>query len=535
MIFKSIPNALLIAATVLACPATAQEAARDEPQPTELTPEEAIPSEAPPEASSAGEAVLDEPRLSDALDEAPGEAAEDEPITVLDQVVPVAEEGPPEEDAAEAELDDKAALAQEFGRYKELQANGLLDEAENVAKRIIELSIRVSGATSTETAKALSNLGLIQHRNENYSAAEQNFQSSVEIIEDNEDQLSALLVNPLKGLGASQLANGRPDLAARTYRRAVHVTHVNEGPHNLDQIEILEALSEAQLRLGAVEQARNSQDIIYALNLRYHNENAMEMVPSLLRRARWQRRTGHIHDERATYRRVIRIIEAVEGKNSTSLIQPLMKLGESYFYVDTSESPTFQTATIASGEMYFKRAVRIAEEQSEPSWQSIASAKLALGDYYNFRADQGRARKTYRDAWELLSADESRHAFRREALESIYVLNADAMPNYIGSAKPGDREEGNQELREGRITMSYNINTRGRVSELKLVEATPEEFDEIRRMIRRELRTRVYRPRFEDSEPVATENQVFTHTFYYRQGDLDELKDEGEADEADTT
>ena len=45
-----------------------------------------------------------------------------------------------------------------------------------------------------------------------------------------------------------------------------------------------------------------------------------------------------------------------------------MKLGESYFFVDTSESSTYQVATAASGEMYFKRAVRIAGENPDADW-----------------------------------------------------------------------------------------------------------------------------------------------------------------------
>lgn len=452
------------------------------------------------------------------------EAVEEGPITVLDQQVPVAEEGPPELDPAEADLDQQATLAQEFARYKDLKASGLLDEAENAAKRIIELSIERSGPTSTETAKALSNLALIQHQSKDFDAAQQNFQSAVDIIEDNEDQLNAELVNPLRGLAAAQLEGGRPDLAVRTFGRAVHVTHVNEGPHNLDQVQILEALAETQLRLGEQDQAKNSQDMIYFLNLRHFDGNAIEIVPTLLRRAHWQRRTGYIFDERATYRRIIRIIETSEGKDDFTLIQPLMKLGESYFFVDTSESQSFQSTSISSGEMYFKRAVRIAEDHPESDWETFAMAKLALGDYYNFRSDQGRARKTYRDTWALLSEEESRFDVRRQQLESIVALNEDPIPAYVGSATESDREDADNELHSGRVTMSYDINSRGRVSHLKLVEASPKEFEDIRRIIQRELRTRIYRPRFRDAQPIATENQVFTHTFYYRQADLDKLR-----------
>ena len=82
----------------------------------------------------------------------------------LDQVVPVADEGLDDEDLATAiGPTAEELLAEEFARYKELALSGVLDEAENTAKRIIELQIRISGPASTGTAKALTNLAIIRN------------------------------------------------------------------------------------------------------------------------------------------------------------------------------------------------------------------------------------------------------------------------------------------------------------------------------------------------------------------------------------
>jgi len=460
----------------------------------------------------------------------------DDRITVLDQVVPVADEvpgengpasddqeglGPPDNLSNDAELTDRQQLLVEFERYKELKAAGVYDEAENVAKRVVEMSIQQSGPTSNDTAKALSNLAIVQHGANNFEAAQQNFQAAIDIITDNEDNLSAMLINPLTGLGSAQLEGGRPDLASRTYGQAVHISHVNEGPHNLEQVQILEALAETNLRLGSVEDAKNNHDMIYALNLRHYTGNAMDMVPPLMRRAKWQRRTGYVLDERATYRRIIRIVETENGKDDFSLIEPLTRLGQSYFYVDTSDSGSFQSAGAASGEMYFKRAVRIAENHPDSSWQTLAGSKLALGDYYNFRGDQGRARKVYRNIWEMLSHGEVRIAARRVALENITLLNEDPIPSYVGNATRNDLLMSDAGLREGRVVVSYDINTRGRITSLKIVEAEPTDFEEMRRFVIREIRSRVFRPRFVDAQPTESPDQIFSHTFYYQQEELD--------------
>jgi tetratricopeptide (TPR) repeat protein len=489
----------------------------------------------PPAAAAGSDADPTTGEPADEAAELPSEASP--PITVLDQVVPVAEDPPedgvygPPESEDEAQTDHDRLLA-EFERYKELTDAGIYAEAANAAKRVVELSIRENGPRSNDTARALSNLALAQHQIGNFDAAQQNFESAIDIIIENEDRLNKMLINPLKGLGASQMRAGRPDLAAETYRRAVHISHVNEGPHNIEQIDILQALAETHLQLGDVDAARDSQDMIYALNVRHYQGRATEMIPSLMRRAEWQHRTGYIIDERATYRRIIRIIEETKGKDHFSLIRPLQKLGESYFYVDMSDTTTFEPAMVASGEIYFKRALKIAEEHPEADWRDIADAMIALGDYYNFRSDLGRSRKTYRDAWEFLSSGRERLQARSNLLEQVVTLHEQPVPRYAGDATAQDKANSDPDLREGRIVVSFDINTRGRVSNLRVVESQPAEFEDMRDFVIREMRKRVYRPRLANGQAIDTPNQVMAHTFYYLQDDLDERRTGTAAEES---
>ena len=463
-------------------------------------------------------------------------ATGDEP-GLLDQVVPVADE----EDASVAEEDAELAtvpeagfeaevlteedqLVREFRLYKELMANDILDEADNVAKRVVELAIRTKGPESRDTAKALTNLAIVQHRNREYIAAQQNFQQAVEILEDSEDRLAAALINPLKGLGASQLEAGRPDLANRTLGRAVHISHVNEGPHNVQQIELLEALAESNLRLGEVEMAKDIYDTIYSINAREYHGNEFGMVPSLMRRAAWQHRAGYINDERATYRRIIRIIETRVGKDDLSLIEPLQMLGKSYFFADTSGTPSLAGTTPTTGEVYFKRALRIAEEHPDADWRAKAAAELALGDYYLFGGNLSRARSSYRDAWEVMSVDESRYEMRDEELGRVIALRLNPLPQYAGEAEPSLGPNANRDLLRGSVSYRYAITQRGRVSGLKIIEAQPPEFQSMQNAVQREMRSRLYRPRFEDGDPVMTPDIADTHTFYYRRADLEALR-----------
>lgn len=444
-----------------------------------------------------------------------------------DQLVPVADEIPPDDAPAPApELTDEQQLLAQFERYKSLMGDGVLDEADTVAKRVVELAIRVSGPDSTDTARALTNLGIVQHRTQQFDAAQQNFQAAVEIIESNEDRLNAQLVNPLRGLGVAQLEGGRPDLAVGTFQRAVHVTHVNEGPHNLDQVDILNSLAEASLRLGSTDDAREIQDTIYALNARHYADNVLDLLPALMERAVWQHRAGFIYDERTTYRRVVRIIEEQFGKDDLQLIEPLTRLGQSFFFIDMSGAESVQPVTMTTGEIYFKRAARIAEQNPDADWQDAASTTLALADFYMYQGNEPRARKTYREAWDILSDDESKLEYRRSALEQIHPLREQPIPEFAGSAKGDSRALSDDPIIPGRISVSYAVSTRGRVTDLKLIEAQPPEFADMQQSVQREMRRRIYRPLFEDGEPVDSAERILTHRFYYKQSDLEALRSE---------
>jgi tetratricopeptide (TPR) repeat protein len=453
--------------------------------------------------------------------------------------VPVAEDDLEADLAAEVPaITEEQMLLDEFERFKELLSSGALDEADASAKQIIELSISTSGPRSGNMAKALTNLAIVQYQAGEYDAAQQNYETAIEIIEDMEDRLNDDLVNPLKGLAAAQLQGGRPDLAARTYQRAVHVTHVNEGPHNLDQIDILENLAEVQLRIGDSETARDIQETIFALNARRYNVNSTEMVPSLMRRAEWQHRAGFIYDERATYRRVIRIIETELGDDSLQLVEPLILLGRSFFSVDTSGATSYQPASLTTGEIYFKRALRISAESPDANWSTIADATLALGDFYMQAGQPQRAKQAYSNAWNLLSERDTTGAKlekRRKELEDVVLLRQSTLPKYVGDAQPTGVQDVDDPILQGTITLSYSISDRGRVGDVELVEQQPPELVDLQKTVVQVVRRGLFRPRFEGGEAVPTLDQVLVHDFYYRQSDLEAARQMQGGDETDST
>jgi hypothetical protein len=428
----------------------------------------------------------------------------------------------PEADPA---LEAQRQMREDFELYKRLLTNNMTAEADVVAKRIVELSIRENGFESTDTAKALTNLAIVQHRNKDFETAQQNYEAAIGIIERVEDQLTASLINPLRGLGAAQLASGRPDLALASFDRARHVSHVNEGPHNLDQVGILESLSEIYIYVGELEDAYELQDRIYELYARKYDTESEEILPALYRRAEWQHRLRLYGRERDTYRRVIKIIEKEQGKDDLELIRPLRGLANAYLYVGELDREYHRNSSLTTGEMFVKRAKRIAEEHPDATWELKEDTFLALADYYIFSDKAGKAKRAYQDTWDLLSEDEARLANRYNHLETLVLLQDIYPPKYYSiedGSKPLDDEE---QFEQGKVVARFAVTPRGRATDFEIIEFHPSGLEDMEKSVLRELRRLIYRPRLEDREVVATDNMIYTHEFFYREADLPASED----------
>ncbi len=415
---------------------------------------------------------------------------------------------------------DMAEIGRLFALYKESVVTENFLEADTLAKRIIELSIKVFGIDSTESSKALTNLAIAQHGNKEYEAAERNYRASIDIIERIEDRLNAALINPLKGLAATQLAIGRPDMARESFKRVVHISHVNEGPHNLDQIGVLESMAEIYLAVGEHKEALDVQEKMYAIQARKLEPTSLAILPALEKQAHWQHRLQMYDRERVTWRRVIRVLEKHHGKVDLRLIPPLTSLGKSYLFITPAEYDMQPEISVASGETYLRRANRIADSNPESDWQIQQQTLLALGDYYVLSGRPNRASRAYGELWTMLSADEERLASRRDYLEELNVLQEIFPPKYYRSEQVDGQFPDNSELERGSVSYGYTVNSSGRATKIVHIETLPPEFADMSERVRRNLRHLVYRPRLEAGKMVATPEIVFIHEFYYRPEDI---------------
>ena len=183
-------------------------------------------------------------------------------------VVAVSTSIPPIGIQEETDFSPEEDIQRLFSLYMDARNTGMIDEAEVLAKQIVELSIVSYGYESRQTAHALTDLGELQTSNADYRAAVLNLVSAIEIIERIDNRLSLSLISPLRALGNAYLQAGDSNLALSSWNHAVHVSHVNLGPHNYDQVETLASISRVLAAADKNKEANKIRQRIYNLSRR---------------------------------------------------------------------------------------------------------------------------------------------------------------------------------------------------------------------------------------------------------------------------
>jgi hypothetical protein len=321
---------------------------------------------------------------------------------------------------------------------------------------------------------------------------------------------------------------GRADLARTSFQRAVHVSHVNDGPHNKGQVQTLQSMAELYISVGDIEDAVDIQENIYSIQARKIDPVSLDILPALQTQAQWQHRLRMYHRERVSWRRIINIIEKHHGKQALQLIEPLTNLGGSYLFVTPVEFEFAHETSMSSGESYLRRANRIAQSNPDSDWQTVEKTLLALGDYYIMSGRPNRASKIYVETWDLLSEDEERLRHRRDNLERLNVLQKVFPPKYYNSQREEDGQPAPDNFESGSVSFSYSVSPTGRIHQIQHLETQPPEIVDIRNTVARSLRHLVYRPVLENRKMVDSRDNIFTHEFFYRPSDIPELVEESD-------
>jgi tetratricopeptide (TPR) repeat protein len=307
------------------------------------------------------------------------------------------------------------------------------------------------------------------------------------------------------------MAAGRIDDAIQTYERAIHFTHVREGPNNLAQVPLANGLSEAYYELGDIRRANRIHDQIFLLQERTLDSDE-QMLDALQMRARWAKRIDDLETAIKSYRRMIRILDEENVEDDPRLIEPLMDLALISAQQALDSYARWRELLKQQAQRAMRRAVLIARETGEENPELLARTLVDQADRLLVMNMRRLANASYREAWSLLDAEPDLRAVRSSLFSEpvrIYSARMDRVYD-----KP---EEGVLDLRtypgEGYVEVRYAVNEHGRAADIEITDSEPAGL--LDSHVYQKLRTHVYRPYYRDGEPTAREGLTLRHEFGY--------------------
>ncbi len=346
------------------------------------------------------------------------------------------------------------------------------------------------------------------------------------------------LSEQLTGLGVAYQEQGLYEEAVKVFKRAVHVSRINNGLYSAEQIPLLQRLISALMANGDYETADERQYYLYRVQRELYEPNAPQMSLAMLERARWEEQAYYLSVGETAftrlltmwelYRRALTSIAEREGSHSLQLLQPLNGLLQTQYLISTYQGESSGGIQIGGpaqpnpdeGRFNMVRAsnyrqgqsvisaMREVHQHNEPESSPLpAEALVDLGNWHMWHQKRESAVLTYQEAWDELAAMED-----SEVLLAHYFGKPHLLPELSGYNRD---LEAPANIR-GYVEVSFTVNTRGRVEDLEelsveLVDENDQEA-EPSRLLRR-LRGKIWRPRFEEREPVPTENIVKRYAF----------------------
>lgn len=405
------------------------------------------------------------------------------PVISANPDIPV----PEPETPAESEAIDGTEL---LSRYAELMEASSFAEAADVAKALVVEAIG-RDAPSVERAATLDRLAEAQLLAGEGYAAVQNYQASIALIEETADRLDRRLIGPVRGMAQALFAIGEPADACRAWERAIHISHVNFGPINSAQAPILDELIEAYSSIGNVDRALALQEVELEIYRRHLALRDPKMTRAWRRKSRLFAEAGRHRESQDTLEGAIDVLTSEYGPNTFVQMPLIVDLAESYLY--HAQADRFTRVEMARNQL--ERAAAIAEDNPSVDRLEQAEAQLRLGDLLQRYGDWHAAVKRYRKAWHMLSGGNGELlAHRAENFGQPVLLAGEDL------VLPDDALI--ERFAEPRVEVTHSVDRWGRVT--GRIDTDIDDGD-LRKLAASAAREAVFRPRFEDGDPVRAD------------------------------
>lgn len=426
---------------------------------------------------------------------------------------------PPSAQAAAPAVPAAPAVDERFGlhaRLRDALAAGRLDEAAQLADRVVALTEARFGAESRELVNPLTNAGTVAYRRGDHAKAEAAYRRAVTLIDGKVAGADRDLIRPLTGLGETWLAAGRPAEAVVALKRAVDLSRNLDGLYDLAQLDIVDPLIEGYVAIGARADAEREHQYAFRVAETAWGKNDLRLLDPLDRLARWHESQLRFATARGLHARALQLAE--QGNKTTPLAGvPALRglsrtwMGEALYGPEIAEAPSpdmsdgngdlFPSAPGGGrlnpdGERVLRYAVDVIRA-GKPVDQGLLGETLAqLGDWYLLSGATNRANAAYAEAWKSSVAS---GPGGKQLLDSPRLLLYRPPPASAARLAPSDPEE----FTERQVELRLRVGADGKVLDAQLPDGA--EPDGVARSVIYAARRARYAPRLEAGVPVETE------------------------------
>jgi hypothetical protein len=355
-------------------------------------------------------------------------------------------------------------------------------------------------------------------------------------MESSQGAFAAELPEQLLSLGLTLQRQGRHGEAIRVLKRGAHLARINNGLYCTEQIPLLEGEITSHIALGEYALADERQHYLYRVQVRSLRSGRPRTL-AFIQQANWQYNAyrlglgeqdfGRLMNMWDLYRLALNDIVTREGETSPDLLPPLYGMLRAQYLIsgydgnvaasgfsgaDTYiDKPDINRFNAYRAQSYKKgRAVILAIHDVEaarhgaPSVQA-AEALTLLGDWLLWNEERGAALEAYRDAQaELVQLDDAQQQLVRLFSEPVALPDVDGVRPLPSPVDAADAEAG-----QGGVVLEFGVTPEGKVVDLQRLDHNDTDTENGRASrLMRTLRKTLFRPRFEEGEPVGTEHIV---------------------------
>jgi len=367
----------------------------------------------------------------------------------------------------------------------------------------------------------------------------------------------------LLSVGLVHQRDGNHEQAIKMLSRALQIKRVNEGLHSTGQLIILERLLKSNIAASNwVEVDRNYHQLLWIYKRNYADDDPL-LLPIIDKVGRWKLKAYEenllednalttIGESERLFTDTISILQRQYGEHDPRLVDPLYgrALTNYQYAIEAANTPqdkfhgtgsptrtqvVCRTVPTANGGIrricntirtpdpgYYasqssnkqfaleqriqavgralKQIVQIHNAHPGLPEDSHARALVHLGDWNLLRGKKSTANKNYKTAYEILSSNNAYSDLLKEMFGKPQNLPALRLP------LPEVDEKLDEEKITTTVLASFDVSRTGRARNIQIIESDPVDATSARRKTRKTIKGRLYRPRFENGEPVETLN-----------------------------